>query len=133
MNARNFAAILLVLSLASPSWAEPPDCDDGKPCTIDYRPVGSTGCLHQWDPACCISAAGCPVHVCAHARCEANACVYDTAACDGKACDDGLFCNGADTCLNGTCSAHANYPCTSSQTCDEAKDACVPKPTGCGM
>jgi hypothetical protein len=44
---------------------------------------------------------------------------------DGAACDDGLFCNGADTCGGGACSQHAGDPCNADQTCDETNDACA--------
>jgi hypothetical protein len=50
----------------------------------------------------------------------------------GSACDDGIFCNGADSCANGTCSVHAGNPCAGpdgdencSETCNEAADACT--------
>src|SRR5262249_12615751 len=35
-------------------------------------------------------------------------------------CDDGLFCNGADTCSGGTCSIHAGDPCTTGSQCADA-------------
>jgi hypothetical protein len=38
-------------------------------------------------------------------------------------CDDGLFCNGAETCNAGSCQAGSN-PCPG-QSCDEATDSCV--------
>lgn len=41
------------------------------------------------------------------------------------ACDDGTFCNGADTCALGICSGHAGSPCAASgNCCDEASDTC---------
>jgi hypothetical protein len=40
-------------------------------------------------------------------------------------CDDGLFCNGTDTCIDGSCSAHTGDPCPAGTTCDEGGDACV--------
>lgn len=49
---------------------------------------------------------------------------------DGIACDDGLFCNGADTCSGGSCSVHAGNPCPDAtgnlcgSTCDEASQRC---------
>ena len=43
-------------------------------------------------------------------------------AADGDACNDGLYCNGADTCMGGTCSQHAGSPCGA--LCDEAADRC---------
>ncbi|MCZ7677895.1 MAG: hypothetical protein M5U28_03580 [Sandaracinaceae bacterium] len=42
-------------------------------------------------------------------------------------CDDGVFCNGADTCGGGSCAAHAGAPCSGSAVCDETMDVC----TGC--
>ncbi len=43
-------------------------------------------------------------------------------------CNDGVFCNGADTCSAGTCSGHAGDPCTSggvcADACNEAADDC---------
>jgi hypothetical protein len=51
---------------------------------------------------------------------------------NGAPCDDGIFCNGADTCLNGACSQHAGNPCPGadgdancSESCSEASDACT--------
>jgi hypothetical protein len=42
-------------------------------------------------------------------------------------CDDGLFCNGVETCdaLNCTCQAGTN-PCPAETTCNEATDRCDP-------
>lgn len=46
----------------------------------------------------------------------------------GTPCDDGIFCNGADTCLGGECSVHAGDPCANtgvcSTACSEANDNC---------
>ena len=41
-------------------------------------------------------------------------------------CDDGLYCNGADTCSGGACSVHAGNPCpgTECNTCQEDTDSC---------
>ena len=59
-------------------------------------------------------------------------CPADAFAPNGAACDDGLFCDGGDTCMSGSCSVHAGTPCSSSQTCDETQDLCVAKPR-CGI
>ncbi|HNO78378.1 MAG TPA: hypothetical protein PKN33_09995 [Phycisphaerae bacterium] len=47
----------------------------------------------------------------------------DECTVDGD-CDDGLFCNGAETCDTDTCVAGMN-PCTGGEICDEIGDACV--------
>ena len=44
----------------------------------------------------------------------------DGASCSD--CDDGLFCNGFEACLDGTCQAGA-APCP--VDCDEDTDRCV--------
>jgi len=42
-------------------------------------------------------------------------------------CDDGVFCNGPDTCLDGECAVHGTPPCAV-ERCDEATRTCD---TGC--
>ena len=61
-------------------------------------------------------------------------CTDDT--CDGAgscahpnntaSCDDGLYCNGTDTCSGGACTVHAGSPCSETEcnTCQEATDSC---------
>jgi hypothetical protein len=66
---------------------------------------------------------------------DENPCTDDVCEVDGTcehepnalSCDDGLFCNGLDTCGGGTCSVHAGDPCIAPTTCDEATSVC----TGC--
>lgn len=52
-----------------------------------------------------------------------GACVAQAKA-DGTTCGDGVFCNGAETCVSGVCQAGPN-PCPGQQACDEAGDTCV--------
>jgi hypothetical protein len=40
-----------------------------------------------------------------------------------EGCDDGQFCNGAETCVSGTCQGGTD-PCPG-QGCDETNDKCV--------
>jgi hypothetical protein len=51
---------------------------------------------------------------------------------DGTACDDSVFCNGADTCQIGECAGHGGDPCTAATdcqtTCNETSDACESTP-----
>ncbi len=42
-------------------------------------------------------------------------------------CDDGLFCNGAETCASGTC-VPGSAPCTGGQSCNEQNNQCVSPP-----
>jgi len=60
-----------------------------------------------------------------------------TGTCSNAAdCDDGLFCNGAETCQSGACQP-GTAPCTAdayfcTTTCDEEADACnVIRPGDC--
>jgi cysteine-rich repeat protein len=75
---------------------------------------------------------------------DSNACTDDK--CDGagacahpgnaQPCDDGLFCNGADTCSGGSCSLHAGSPCPGAdgdndctETCSELQNNCTANDT----
>ncbi|MFN2427105.1 MAG: hypothetical protein ABR587_11740 [Candidatus Binatia bacterium] len=67
---------------------------------------------------------------------DGNVCTDDE--CDGfgtcqntpntDPCDDGLFCNGTDTCEGGSCSGHAGDPCAQGgvcgDECNETADNC---------
>jgi hypothetical protein len=97
--------------------------DDGNDCTTDVCDGAGT-CEHP---------AAEPGAACAD---DANACTNDV--CDGNGtcthpdndnpCDDGLFCNGPDTCAGGSCSLHAGDPCAGgaecANTCDEVTTSC---------
>lgn len=42
----------------------------------------------------------------------------------GADCEDGVFCNGSESCVAGICAA-GNFPCPAGQGCDEAADSCA--------
>ncbi|MFQ5462788.1 MAG: matrixin family metalloprotease [Phycisphaerae bacterium] len=51
--------------------------------------------------------------------------------CIGIQCDDGLFCNGLETCANGLCH-NGSSPCVPpGEVCDEANDICTNAPGAC--
>ncbi len=75
---------------------------------------------------------------------DENICTADL--CDGAgqcahpptdaACDDGIFCNGEETCQDGSCSAHSGDPCAGGgicgSTCNEEEENCfAPSTTVC--
>ncbi len=96
-----------------------PDCDK-RPCEDGDRCTEGETCQE----AACVG--GTPK------SCDdKNACTDD--ACDPKTgcthannavpCDDGVYCNGADSCSGGACAAHAGDPCA--KGCDEAANKCL--------
>jgi slime mold repeat-containing protein len=78
----------------------PGDCDDGNACTTD---------------ACDPDSGSADVNGCTHTA-------------NSAPCDDGLFCNGTDTCGSGSCSVHTGDPCAGgaecANVCNEAGDSC---------
>lgn len=73
--------------------------------------------------------------VCTDHICLGNGECRSVGPADGRACDDGLFCNGADVCSGGAC-VHAGDPCVGGDachaTCDEGGDRCyAPVDTRC--
>lgn len=97
----------------------PVQCDDGIACTIDACDEGMQGCSHTPDHAVCDNGLFCDgEETCStesgcisgpspcqgacdeiEQTCEAGAC-----ATDGD-CADGDYCNGAETCVAGSCQA----------------------------
>ncbi len=83
-------------------------CDDG-------NFISGDGC----DRDCRVE----PCHTCSG---EPSTC---TMLPNGTSCDDGLFCNGSDTCSGGSCTAHTGNPCSGgpecNRTCNEINDNCL--------
>jgi cysteine-rich repeat protein len=103
----------------------------GDPCTAGGE--CQNGCNETLD--LCVSTAG---ESCTE---DGNDCTFDQ--CNGAGscthppkfflpCDDGLFCNGDDQCLNGSCSLHNGNPCSidCQQGCDELGATCFASTAG---
>ncbi|HYC00801.1 MAG TPA: hypothetical protein VEC57_16835 [Candidatus Limnocylindrales bacterium] len=127
-------------------------CDDGNQCTDDACDAVAHACTHTGndcsDGIACTTDA-CAGNVCTHvpvsAQCDdSNPCTADTCSTSvgcvhppqESTCDDGVFCNGSDSCSGGTCSMHAGDPCAGgaecADVCDEDADACrTPAGVGC--
>lgn len=124
----------------------PLDCDDGDACTADACDAAAGGCTHNAidcddGDACtadvCDPAAGC-THtaidcddddLCTTDTCDpAAGCIHEPTA-ESAACDDGLFCNGAESCdpATGDCAA-GTPPCAEDEACDEEADTCMELP-----
>ncbi|MDI1443992.1 hypothetical protein [Polyangium sp. 6x1] len=128
----------------------PLDCNDGLPCTDDYCDLLADACKHHPNDGKCADGlfcdgvetcdpilgcqAGTPVDCNDGVACTADACNEATDSCDAvpehASCDDGVYCNGKETCGAGGCIAgnpiicDDNLSCTS-DACSEAEGGCI--------
>jgi hypothetical protein len=60
-----------------------------------------------------------------HAQTRENSCLSFSACTMDSHCDDGLYCNGVETCntASGTCESGTN-PCAVGKVCDESSSSC---------
>lgn len=114
-----------------------PGCDDFIACTVDSCATDGSGtCVHLADSGLCTGGGECAEGTCiADEGCsyvpdasecdDDNDCTMDSCALvtgcthtdlSGVSCDDGLLCNGIDSCMAGECMQHAGRPCP---MCDE--------------
>ncbi|MEM9072809.1 MAG: hypothetical protein AAGE52_30160 [Myxococcota bacterium] len=94
------------------------DCDDGIPCTTEACIDGV--CHFTADSAMCDDGERCTTDRCDLMR----GCI---AINNNLSCDDGVFCNGNDTCASGACSLHDGNAC-GGLTCNADAMICE----GCG-
>ena len=128
-------------------------CEDGAFCTTGDTCNASGTCLPGGGNPCtgleCVlgcneTTNACNIDVGGPCTSDANLCTNDVCNVLGACthpnntvpCQDNLFCNGADTCSGGSCSAHTGNPCTGggqcANTCNEAGDTCnLPNATPC--
>ena len=101
-------------------------CDDGQFCNGSDSCSGGS-CGHSGDP--CPGADG--DSDCSETCNESSdSCTSNDA--NGSSCNDGLYCNGSDTCSSGSCSSHAGNPCPGAdgdsdctESCNESSDNCT--------
>ena len=132
----------------------PPDCDDGIPCTIDSCDPVTGNCIHTPDDSVCNDGlycngvetcsavngceSGMPVNCDDGVSCTNDACDEDSDTCtnmpNNGLCNDGLFCNGVETCdpVNDCQAGMApncddGVDCTA-DSCDEGTDTCTNNP-----
>ena len=115
---------LTVMGLAGCSESTPipkcagMNCNDQIDCTTDACDEVSGECVNIADDNLCAAGEVCNAETgCVAAPCEQDA-----------DCDDGLYCNGAETCVNGACSA-GTFPCDdgvacTTDSCDDDADSC---------
>jgi hypothetical protein len=119
------------------------DCNDGVPCTLDSCNESSDSCDNTPNHMVCDDGLYCNgVEACGSGGCESGtavdcddgvACTVDSCnessdGCDNTpnhmVCDDGLYCNGAETCGSGGCDPGTPPSCPGGQ-CSEPLDRCV--------
>ena len=105
-----------------------PSCGDAVTCTTDLCDETADVCRNVPDDAACGASETCSATM---------GCVPECAA-DGD-CDDGQFCNGAETCVSGGCMPGAAPSCGDAvmctiDGCDETADVCrnIPDDGMCG-
>ena len=116
------------------------DCDDGVGCTVDSCDAGTGACVNTPEDAVCGDGILCTDDICDQALGCTNApvscpqgeqcdpgtgqCVTSSECIVDADCDDGLFCNGDETCVAGNCQA-GTLPCDlATQVCNEDSDIC---------
>ncbi len=111
----------------------PGACSDGNPCTTDScNPISGT-CSYTNNTGPCASDG----NPCTNDVCDgAGNCTHPNSPL-GSSCNDGTFCNGADTCDGaGGCTNHPGDPCAGgpecARTCNESAGNCFdPATTTC--
>ncbi len=115
-NTSDHLPIAMDLRLTGDECLGDGDCDDGAYCN------GSETCVSG------VCQTGSAVDCNDAIACTVDNCNESTDRCDNvpndAACDDGLFCNGAETCDVQFACLPGDDPCPG-QFCDEAADACV--------
>jgi hypothetical protein len=124
-----------------------PNCDDGVGCTDDSCNEGTDSCDNAPNDSLCDDGAFCNGAETCHATldcqggtavdcddgvgCTDDSCNEGTDSCDNIAndanCpDDGLFCNGTESCDPALDCVSSGDPCTGGDVCNEATDTCDP-------
>jgi hypothetical protein len=131
---------------------DPVECDDGVACTSDACDEDQDQCVHTPMDGACSDGNPCTINTCDPINgcqtapvvcddgipCTTDTCDSQTGQCvytpDDSLCDDGVFCNGAETCdPNLGCQAGAPVNCVdgvacTSDSCDEATESCINAP-----
>ncbi len=124
------------------------DCDDGDACTENDVCAGGacSGTLIDCDDGLfcngvetCDSALGCqtgaPVDCDDGVACTDDTCNEATDSCgsapNDAECDNGLFCDGVETCNDTVGCQPGTPPCGENEVCDDVVDLCLPALGAC--
>src|SRR5439155_1450478 len=94
----------------------PVDCNDNNVCTLDSCDPMTGMCHFAPQPGCCNTDADCDDGI----ACTEDTCDTGTHACSHTdTCDDGVFCNGVETCNTNTgmCGHGTPVNCDDSSPC----------------
>ncbi len=116
--ANGFASSTAVCRAAAATCDLQENCPGSGPaCPADAKQPAGTVCATDNE-------------VCTSDQCDSSGVCAHTS--NSAACNDGLFCNGSDTCSQGTCSLHSGDPCAGpdgdgncAESCDEAANGCA--------
>ncbi|MGD2110168.1 MAG: trypsin-like peptidase domain-containing protein, partial [Phycisphaerae bacterium] len=123
----------------------PPNCNDGVGCTDDSCNEGTDSCDNVPNDGSCSDGLYCNGAETCHATldcqsgtapncndgvgCTDDSCNEGTDSCDNVPddgnCDDGAYCNGAETCHATLDCQAGSDPCVGFFGCDEINDLCV--------
>jgi hypothetical protein len=113
--------ILLIVLLCYPalSFGAPPTS------SVPISSSSSTSSTTTTSAIICANDSDCyDYNPCTSEAC-AGQCVYFPTS---NPCDDGLYCNGEDSCENMDCSVHSGNPCPLGTVCNESTDSCDESP-----
>ncbi len=91
-------------------------CNDGVGCTDDSC-NSQTGCVFSPNDGNCNDQNPCTDDTCD----SQQDCIFTND--DSNSCDNGLFCDGQETCSSGQCTDNPD-PCLCCEQCDEGQDTC---------
>lgn len=101
-----------------------PQCDEAGRRCVACLADADCGSGRECCAGACVSPGCEDGNPCTTNACGASGCL--TSPLTGTACDDGVFCNGTDSCSNGSCAQHTGSPCGgSTPSCDEGAKRCV--------
>jgi subtilisin family serine protease len=92
-------------------------CGDGSCDTGEDEANCASDCAITCNgPSDCNDGVACTVDDCVGGVCDNTP--------DDGSCDDGLFCNGTESCDSGSGCVSSGNPCSGNETCNESNDTC---------
>ena len=99
-------------------------CDDGVYCDGVDECISGTCTSNGTDPCLPLDV----TDIYCNTSCDETTDTCTANDPDATVCDDGIYCNGADTCTSGICSTNAGDPCSGGSEC---QDVCTEEADTC--